>query len=146
MRNIKIILGVVFLVVLLGFLTKMRNAVHVDHSEQAQVHAALGPVLDPNPADPKREADCRKTLNDLNRSMYAFKSYQRDGEDVTVEVRDAYYVADFDAKRAFDAEIRCAVSEGRTRDQGITIVSYVDSRTHKDVAQWGKYTGFTVGD
>jgi hypothetical protein len=151
MRNIKIILGAVCFVVVLVILSKLRTA---DHGEQARVNAAatldaaapatlVAPV---SPADPKREAVCIKMLNDLNHSMDAFKSYRRDGEDVRVEVRDAYYLADFDAKQAFDANIRCAVSDGRVDGQGILVVSYIDARTHKDVAQWGKYTGFTVAN
>jgi hypothetical protein len=133
---------VLFCLVGVAWQLATHSAISSDRAEQVQAASTIVPTV--TPADPAREAVCREMLADINRTNNAWKSYHRDGQDVIVEVRDSYYAADFDAKRAFDANIRCAVSGGRIKDQGILVVSYIDARTHKDVAQWGQYTGFTV--
>ncbi len=144
-KNIKKIVGALFLLaVAYGLVFRPWQNNSSKQMQAATAPAATAPA--PTPPDPVNETFCVKTLQAYNHSLDAFRSYQREGAYVTVEVRDGFYLADFEDKQTFDALIRCAVSEGRKKNQGIELVDYEDARTHKTVATWGKYTGFSVSN
>ena len=75
-----------------------------------------------------------------------WKDWKRDGDFVSVQVRAGFDSADLDDKAGFDAILRCAISDGRTQQQGISAVEYVDARTGKPIAHWFQATGFSMQD
>lgn len=96
------------------------------------------------PADPKRARGCVAALKAANRPVPVWKNWTQDENYITVWVRSAYYLTDFQSKSGMDKLLRCAASEGRERDQGITLVKYLDAETGKPVAEWSKWSGFKM--
>ena len=95
-----------------------------------------------SPPDPQRLQTCQKLLKSAPRG--AIRSYERRGEYGSVVVGPSYTFAEFDAKEALDSVMRCVLSEGRKDNVGVDYVEYLDPYSHKEVAKWSKYTGFSV--
>jgi len=101
------------------------------------------PVLPP--VNPARSAKCLSALQELDRSVAAWRRYQYLGDGQgTVEVGPAYYAVTFDDKQTIDAAMRCVLSRGREGSVGLSYVSYLDPFTHKEIAKWSDATGFSV--
>lgn len=106
----------------------------------AQAAAVAAPPVREQ-ANPARAQGCLVALSNVGK---AWRNYKRDGKYGTVEVGDGYYLAAYENKVAMDQAFRCVLTEGRTGDDGLTLVEYKDFRSHKDVALWSDSMGFSV--
>jgi hypothetical protein len=109
-------------------------------AEQPATHV----VLQDATANAKRAKTCTNLVKDIRRSTDAWKTYQFEQGYGTVEVGDGYYLASFSNKQTLDSVMRCIFTGGRTDNEGVKLVRYIDFRTHKEVATWSPSVGFSV--
>ncbi|GGA80676.1 hypothetical protein GCM10011507_34860 [Edaphobacter acidisoli] len=130
-------------VVVIGFGLYVAHRVHQeDGAQTTAIVAASSVAASLPPANPTREAKCRDALRAVPSGVIG--EYDSHGDMAKVEVGDAFYEASFSDKQLLDAMIRCVLSQGRDGDAGLEYISYLDFRTHKEVAKWSRPLGFSV--
>jgi hypothetical protein len=119
----------------------------VDHPSTSAASApqpAVATTPKSNPVvDQQFAKACEKKLDLIEKKYGVYASWKVDGEGFgTVEVRGPYYRLTFDSKSEVNSVFRCIMTDGRL--DGLKSIAYLDVRTHKEVAAWSRYTGFSV--
>lgn len=123
------------IIILAVFTVTMGFAISRIGSGERTVTAAAPPAITSTPEQAARGAECKAVLRKANIYHYSWS----DGY-ATVEVGDAFYNSPFKQKVELNALVRCVATEGRM-DQSLSIVDYVDWRSHQSVGRWDVYSG-----